>query len=295
MKITTENIRVNFQAKEILKGISIETRDKELVGIIGPNGSGKSTLLKCIYRVLKADSGAVYLDGEELYAMNAKSSAKKMAVVAQHNYYNFDFSAREVVLMGRAPHKKTLERDNADDYRIVEEALKTVQMDKFADRSFSTLSGGEQQRVILARALAQQTPALILDEPTNHLDITHQIMLMKLVKNLDVTVISAIHDLNIAAAYCDRIYVLKDGVLEGEGTPGEVLTPELIRRIYKVESEVVYDSQGKMHILFLQNKQAQELKGEKNDKDRNFDLSSFQRCLCQGGMSEGFYGTGGLF
>jgi len=141
--------------------------------------------------------------------------------------------------------------NNADDYRIVEEALKTVQMDKFADRSFSTLSGGEQQRVILARALAQQTPALILDEPTNHLDITHQIMLMKLVKNLDVTVISAIHDLNIAAAYCDRIYVLKDGVLEGEGTPGEVLTPELIRRIYKVESEVVYDSQGKMHILFL--------------------------------------------
>ena len=254
MKITTENIRVNFQAKEILKGISIETRDKELVGIIGPNGSGKSTLLKCIYRVLKADSGAVYLDGEELYAMNAKSSAKKMAVVAQHNYYNFDFSAREVVLMGRAPHKKTLERDNADDYRIVEEALKTVQMDKFADRSFSTLSGGEQQRVILARALAQQTPALILDEPTNHLDITHQIMLMKLVKNLDVTVISAIHDLNIAAAYCDRIYVLKDGVLEGEGTPGEVLTPELIRRIYKVESEVVYDSQGKMHILFLYRK-----------------------------------------
>ena len=146
---------------------------------------------------------------------------------------------------------KTLERDNADDYRIVEEALKTVQMDKFADRSFSTLSGGEQQRVILARALAQQTPARFLDEPTNHLDITHQIMLMKLVKNLDVTVISAIHDLNIAAAYCDRIYVLKDGVLEGEGTPGEVLTPELIRRIYKVESEVVYDSQGKMHILFL--------------------------------------------
>ena len=109
MKITTEDIRVSFQAKEILKGISIETRDKELVGIIGPNGSGKSTLLKCIYRVLKANSGAVYLDGEELYSMNAKSSAKKMAVVAQHNYYNFDFSVREVVLMGRAPHKKTLQ------------------------------------------------------------------------------------------------------------------------------------------------------------------------------------------
>ena len=99
MKITTENIRVNFQAKEILKGISIETRDKELVGIIGPNGSGKSTLLKCIYRVLKADSGAVYLDGEELYAMNAKSSAKKMAVVAQHYYFNFDFSAQFILVV----------------------------------------------------------------------------------------------------------------------------------------------------------------------------------------------------
>ena len=152
--------------------------------------------------------------------------------------------------MGRAPHKKALERDNAKDYRIVEEALKTVQMDAFADRTFSTLSGGEQQRVILARALAQQTPALILDEPTNHLDITHQIMLMELVKKLNVTVISAIHDLNIAAAYCDKIYVLKDGVLEGYGTPQEVLTPELIKRIYQVDSEVVNDSRGKMHIYF---------------------------------------------
>ena len=214
MKITTENIQVGFHARQILKGISMESKDKELVGIIGPNGSGKSTLLKCIYRIL-------------------------------------NFTVREVVLMGRAPHKKTLERDNAKDYQIVDEALKTVQMEAFADRTFSTLSGGEQQRVILARALAQQTSALILDEPTNHLDITHQIMLMELVKKLNVTVISAIHDLNIAAAYCDKIYVLKDGVLEGYGTPEEVLTPELIRRIYKVEAEIVYDSRGKMHILFL--------------------------------------------
>ena len=247
MKITTEDIQVGFHARQILKGISIESKDKELVGIIGPNGSGKSTLLKCIYRILKPDAGAVYLDGEELHSMSVKSSARKMAVVAQHNYYNFDFTVREVVLMGRAPHKKTLERDNAKDYQIVDEALKTVQMETFADRTFSTLSGGEQQRVILA----QQTPALILDEPTNHLDITHQIMLMELVKKLNVTVISAIHDLNIAAAYCDKIYVLKDGVLESYGTPQEVLTPELIRRIYKVEAEVVYDSRGKMHILFL--------------------------------------------
>ena len=251
MKITTENIKVTLSAKEILKGISIEAENKEFVGIIGPNGSGKSTLLKCIYRILKANSGAVYLDNQELHSMSVRSSAKKMAVVAQHNYYNFDFSVREVVLMGRAPHKKTLERDNANDYAIVDHALKTVAMDSFADRTFSTLSGGEQQRVILARALAQQTPALILDEPTNHLDITHQLMLMKLVKGLDVTVISAIHDLNIAATYCDKIYVLNDGVLEGCGTPAEVLTPDLIKRIYQVDAEVVHDSKGNMHILFI--------------------------------------------
>ncbi|RGD65121.1 ABC transporter ATP-binding protein [Lachnospiraceae bacterium OF09-6] len=251
MKITTEDIRVSFHAREILSGVSIESENKELVGLIGPNGSGKSTLLKCIYRILKPDAGAVYLDEEELHSMSVKDSARKMAVVAQHNYYNFDFTVREVVLMGRAPHKKTLERDNARDYQIVDEALKTVQMERFAERTFSTLSGGEQQRVILARALAQQTPALILDEPTNHLDITHQIMLMELVKKLNVTVISAIHDLNIAAAYCDKIYVLKDGNLEGYGTPQDVLTPELIYRIYRVESEIVYDSHGKMHILFL--------------------------------------------
>lgn len=127
--------------------------------------------------------------------------------------------------MGRAPHKKALERDNAKDYQIVEEALQRVQMEQFADRSFSTLSGGRTAESHLARALAQQTPALILDEPTNHLDITHQIMLMELVKKLNVTVISAIHDLNIAAAYCDKIYVLKDGVLEDYGTAGRSPDP----------------------------------------------------------------------
>lgn len=252
MEIKTEDIQVSFGGKEILKGITLNAGKKEFIGIIGPNGSGKSTFLKCVYRTLKPDNGAVYLNGEELHNMSVRSSAKKMAVVAQHNYYNFDFAVREVVMMGRSPHKKAMQRENAEDYRIVEEALRTVQMEQFADRSFSTLSGGEQQRVILARALAQQTPALILDEPTNHLDITHQLMLLKLVKELNVTVISAIHDLNIAAAYCDRIYVLKDGEIVGYGTPEEVLNPEFIRKIYNVETEVVHDSKGKLHILFVE-------------------------------------------
>lgn len=251
MEIKASDIHVCLDAREILKGISIEAEKKEFVGIIGPNGSGKSTLLKCIYRVLKPLKGAVYLNGQELSHISVRSSAKKMAVVAQHNDYNFDFNVQDVVMMGRSPHKKTLQRDNAQDFQIVRDALKTVQLEEFAQRSFSTLSGGEQQRVILARALAQQTPALILDEPTNHLDITHQLMLLKLVKNLNVTVISAIHDLNIAAAYCDRIYVMKDGQIAGCGTPKELLTPDFIRSIYQVDTEIAFDSNGKMHILFL--------------------------------------------
>lgn len=254
MEIRTEDTTLSYGAARILKGISLETHTGEFVGIIGPNGSGKSTLLKCIYRVLKPAGGCIWLGDQELHEMKIRNSARKVAVVAQHNYYNFEFSVREVVMMGRAPHKKMLEKDGAKDFEIVDQALKTVGMYEFADRNFSTLSGGEQQRVILARALAQQTPCLILDEPTNHLDITHQLQLMELVRGLNVTVLSAIHDLNIAAMYCDRLYILKDGEIVGSGTPEELLTPETIRRVYQVESEIVRDRNGKMHILFTEGK-----------------------------------------
>ena len=250
MNISAKDIHLSYGAREILKGVDIHSENGEFVGLIGPNGSGKSTLLKCIYRILKPNAGQVCLDEEVLRAMSIKESARKMGVVAQHNYYNFEFTVREVVMMGRAPHKKALERDNAKDYEIVEEALKTVGMEGFAQRSFSTLSGGEQQRVILARALAQQTPCLILDEPTNHLDITHQLQLMRIVKNLSATVISAIHDLNIAAMFCDRIYALKEGRIIAQGTPREVLTEDFIRQVYQVDAEIAKDSSGQMHILF---------------------------------------------
>lgn len=251
MKISAEHIELSYGNVQILKDVSLGSEKKEFIGIVGPNGSGKSTLLKCIYRVLKPDRGCIYLGDEKLQNMSYRESARKVAVVAQHNYYNFDFSVRDVVLMGRAPHKRLLERDHSEDYKIVEMALKTVGMEKFAERSFSTLSGGEQQRVILARALAQQTPCLILDEPTNHLDITHQIQLMRMVKQLNINVIAAIHDLNMAALFCDRIYILKDGQIAGTGTPESVLTREVIWDVYRVETEIVKDSNGQMHILFV--------------------------------------------
>ena len=251
MKITTEQLQATLGGSHILKGVSIEVSDKDFVGIIGPNGSGKSTLLKSIYRVLTPQSGTVFLDGNALNSYKPKESARKMAVVAQHNYYNFEFSVQDVVLMGRTPHKKAMERDNADDYRIVREALEKVNMGGFAQRSFSTLSGGEQQRVILARALAQQTQCLILDEPTNHLDIKYQLQLMDIVRSLRLTVVSAIHDLNIAAMYCNKLFVLQNGRIIAFGPPKQVLTREFIRQVYEVEAKLYTDPEtGQMHILY---------------------------------------------
>jgi iron complex transport system ATP-binding protein len=235
---------------EILHEIEIDTHSGEFVGIIGPNGSGKSTLLKCMYRVLKPTNGAVFLDAKLLSEYSSRESAKSMAVVSQHNSVGFDFTVLEMVLMGRSPYKRALDQDNESDYEIVRKALQTVGMLGFEERIFTTLSGGERQRVILAQALAQQTPCLILDEPTNHLDIKYQLQLMDIVKSLHKTVISAIHDLNIAAMYCDRIYVLKDGIILAEGTPEAVLTSEQIRKVYEVESQIIHDEGGRMHILF---------------------------------------------
>ena len=250
MKITTQQLHAVLGNTEILRGIDFEANKGEFVGIIGPNGSGKSTLLRCLYRVLTPSEGAVFLDGKELSSYRVKESAQKLAVVAQHNYYNFEFSVRDVVMMGRAPHKRALDRDTAEDYQIMRQSLKAVGMQEFEERSFSTLSGGEQQRIILARALAQQTPCLILDEPTNLLDIKYQLWLMDIVKNLDCTVISAVHDLNIAAMYCDRLYAMKQGKVIAQGTPHELLTPDLIRELYEVDAEVSIDGKGQLRIFY---------------------------------------------
>ena len=250
MNIKAENINITLEKNNILKGINIEVDNKEVVGIIGPNGSGKSTLLKCIYMVLKPNDGAILLDNVDIKDMTVKESSKRLAVLSQHNNCNFDFTVKDIVLMGRSPHKKFMERDNKEDYDIVNEALKKVDMFEFKDRSFQSLSGGEQQRVILARALAQQPQCLILDEPTNHLDIKYQLQLMRIVKGLGIEVIAAIHDLNIAAMYCDKIYVLKDGEIIKNGKPKDVLTQELIKDVYEVDSEVIVNEE-RVHISYI--------------------------------------------
>ena len=230
--------------------ISLAIQDKEFVGIIGPNGSGKSTFLKCLYRVLQPSGGKIYFDGSELSSLSHRDTALKMAVVAQHSTVNFDFSVLEMVLMGRSPYKGLLDRDQLDDYEIARYALAQVGLSDFESRNFNTLSGGEQQRVILARALAQRTECLVLDEPTNHLDIKYQLELMTIVKRLDATVVSAIHDLNLAAIYCDRIIALKDGHIVCSGTPQDVLSSDTIRHIYGVSAMVQTLPDGRLNIIY---------------------------------------------
>lgn len=252
MRLETRNITFSINGKNIIQDLSISLKNKEFVGIIGPNGSGKSTFLKCIYRVLKPDSGTIFFDDRNLFDMSLKEAARISSVVAQHNYYNFDFTVEAIVLMGRAPYKKMLERDNLLDYQIVQEALVIVGLQGFENRKFSTLSGGEQQRVILARALAQKTVCLIMDEPTNHLDIKYQIQIMGIVKKLSCTTLAAIHDLNIAASYCDRIIALKDGKIVGNDTPENLLTAEFIAALYEVDAEIYHNrTTGKLNIVYI--------------------------------------------
>ncbi|MDU2208578.1 MAG: ABC transporter ATP-binding protein [Veillonella sp.] len=250
MNIQTDTIQVSFGSKTILHDISLAIQDKEFVGIIGPNGSGKSTFLKCLYRVLQPSGGKIYFDGSELSSLSHRDTALKMAVVAQHSTVNFDFSVLEMVLMGRSPYKGLLDRDQLDDYEIARHALSEVGLSDFESRNFNTLSGGEQQRVILARALAQRTECLVLDEPTNHLDIKYQLELMTIVKRLDATVVSAIHDLNLAAIYCDRIIALKDGHIVCSGTPQDVLSSDTIRHIYGVSAMVQTLPDGRLNIIY---------------------------------------------
>ena len=215
------------------------------------NGSGKSTLLRCIYRVLRPHAGVIALDGDDVWKLAPRATAQRTAVVVQEPPSDFDFAVRDMVMMGRSPHLGLLERSTETDDRIVEEALERVGAAAFADRGFLTLSGGEKQRVLVARALAQQTSLLVLDEPTNHLDILHQLEVLELVRDLGVATLAALHDLNLAAAYCDRIYVLSAGEVVASGTPEEVLTPALVGRVFGVGAvRSVHPVTGKAQLCF---------------------------------------------
>ncbi|GAB2463042.1 MAG: ABC transporter ATP-binding protein [Comamonas sp.] len=225
-------------AAHIVRDVSLHAARGEFVGLLGPNGSGKSTLLRMVYRILRPAGGQVAVDGRDVWLGSARDNARRMAVLAQENAGEFDLRVRDVVLMGRTPHQPPFARDSEEDFRIVAQALRRTDAEALAERMFSTLSGGEKQRVLMARALAQQAPLLVLDEPTNHLDIRHQFELMNLIRRLGLTTLAALHELPLAAHYCDRLYLLHHGALVAEGTPAQVLTPETIAAVYGVRALV---------------------------------------------------------
>lgn len=238
MDLKVDHVSVTLSGADIVKDISMKVDNKQFVGIVGPNGCGKSTLLKSIYKVIKPQKGFVFLGDKDVLKSSARAISKDLGVVGQFNELSFDFTVREMVMMGRTPHKHFMESDNIEDYKIVADALERVNLAKYADRNYLTLSGGEKQRVILARAIAQEPEFLILDEPTNHLDIKYQLQILSIVKSLNIGVLAALHDLSMASVYCDILYVVKDGQIIASGKPKEVLTKKLIRQVFEIDCEI---------------------------------------------------------
>ncbi|APE21854.1 MULTISPECIES: ABC transporter ATP-binding protein [Streptomyces] len=222
-----------------LRAVDLTVCPGETVGLIGPNASGKTTLLRCVYGTLAPTAGRALLDGDDLHALGPKARARRIATVPQDSAVEFELTVGELVALGRSPHKRFWEGDTGADRERAEAALARVGLADLADRPYPTLSGGERQRALVARALVQDPALLVLDEPTNHLDIRHQLDVLALVRTLGTTNLLALHDLNLAGAYCDRLYVLERGRLVTGGTPAEVLTPALLATVYGVDAEVI--------------------------------------------------------
>lgn len=238
MNLQVENISIEIGKKQIVDDISLRVNSRQFVGILGPNGCGKSTLLKSIYKVLSPNKGYVKLGDMDVLKEKSKKIARHLGVVGQFNELSFDFTVEQMVMMGRTPHKKLLDSEAKKDYEIVEQALNRVNLLSYKDRSFLTLSGGEKQRVILARVLAQEPDFLILDEPTNHLDVKYQLEIIKTVKEIHIGTLAALHDLTLAGSYCDYLYLLKNGRVVTYGKPEEVLTKENIEYVFDVKCEM---------------------------------------------------------
>jgi len=241
--IETEHVKFNYGDAWVLNDISFTTCEGEFLGIIGPNGSGKTTLLKIIDGLLMPQQGSVLIDGRNIRTIRRDDIAKQIAVVPQDSPIIFSFTVQEVVMMGRAPHLGRLRFEGKTDFEIVRKAMETTDILSFASRSINELSGGERQRVLIARALAQQPQIILLDESTAFLDIKHQVDFFDLIKALNkeegLTVITVTHDINLASLFCDRVLLLRDGIIHGIGTPEEVITGSNIKEVY--EANVMVD------------------------------------------------------
>lgn len=233
---TLNGVDIRFNSTKVLKDISFTVDEGEFLGIIGPNGSGKSTLIRALAGVLKLSAGSIMLRGREVSRIPRKELARMLAVVPQDSPVAFDYTVMEVVLMGRSPYLKRFELESGGDFSIASDAIRRANLTSLADRNVGTLSGGERQRVMVARALAQESQIIFLDEPTAHLDINYQVEVLHLVKREITenhkTGVVVLHDLNLAAEFCDRLLMLRDGQVYAFGAPDEVITAENVRKVY---------------------------------------------------------------
>ncbi len=242
VKLEIKNMYAGYDRKHVLKDINMKVNQGDFLGIIGPNGCGKSTLIRAITGVVDYIRGDILLDGISVREMRRKDIAKRAAVVPQNTFIGFPFTVWEVVLMGRNPYIGRFESLKEEDYELAHRAINITGIEKLKDRRVNTLSGGELQRVVIARAVAQDPELLLLDEATAHLDIGHKIEVMDMIKKMnreeDVTVVSVHHNLDIAARYCDRLILMDKGRIRTMGEPEKVLTPGHLRAVYGIEAEV---------------------------------------------------------
>lgn len=242
VKLSIKDIRFGYDSTDVLRNLCLDIGDGQIVSIVGPNGSGKSTLIKCIDRILCPSAGDISVDRREISGMDRMELARTIAYVPQSSMRVFPHSVFDVVLMGRRPHLGW--RGSGGDEEIVWEVLRLLGLEEHALTAFTELSGGQQQKVLIARALAQETGVILLDEPTSNLDIWHQIDVMEtlrtLVRKRDMTAVIAIHDLNIAARYSDTIVMMKKGVIVAAGKPEDVFTGENLAAVYGIRARIRY-------------------------------------------------------
>ena len=240
--LRVSDVRWSVDGNDILTGVDCVAPGGSLTGLLGPNGAGKSTLLRVVAGVLAPDHGRVLLDGLDLLTMGRRDRARRVALVEQEAVASVPLTAREAVLVGRTPHGSRWGGVTARDRALVDSALAEAGVTEFTDRLLGTLSGGERQRVHLARALAQEPRLLLLDEPTNHLDVHAQLDVLGVVGHLTargVTVVAALHDLNVAAAACDHVVLMDAGEVVAEGRVADVLRPEVLEPVYRVRCAVL--------------------------------------------------------
>lgn len=239
--IELQHITVNFGKREILSDISADIAEGRITAVMGPNGCGKTTLLRCIGGLLVPTGGQVLINGERVQDYQARALAQQVAFVRQQVHTDFEFSAFEIVLMGRNPYQKRLQNESQKDWDVVEECMKQTGTWHLRLAKPGEMSGGEMQRVMIARALAQQTPVLLMDEPVSNLDIAHQLEIMRLLRTTGKSVVIVIHDLNLALQFCDDLLLFHEGHLLYQGHMSGGLTPENIRKVYGVETHIAED------------------------------------------------------